>query len=263
MPTHATAAPCVHVVVPVKSLADAKSRLSAAVDESLRRELVLAMLEDTLRALLESSAVSAVTVVTPDAAAAAAAIRCGACSVDERQALARAGAAGDGLAVGGHPSEGGPHAALNAALTGAAYRVRDAVAPDHLAFVQADLPSLRPGEFTAAAAAAIAYPGLPVPGRPGDGDAHGHGRAYIADRSGDGTTAVFVCGAATRLRLGFGGGSARRHEAQGAIALRGSWPGLRADVDTVADLRHVRRLGTGASTGTLLRRIGVPGAKTR
>ncbi len=253
MPTHAIAAPRVHVVVPVKSLADAKSRLSAEVHEALRRELVLAMLQDTLRALLESPAVSAVTVVTPDAAAAAVAARCGACSIDERRALARAGGSG-----------AGPPAGLNAALTGAAYRVRDTVAPDHLAFVQADLPSLRSGEFTAAAASAIASASAPagppgVPPRTGIGP----GRAYIADRSGAGTTAMFVCGAATRLRLGFGDDSALRHAEQGAVALPGAWPGLRADVDTVADLRHVGRLGTGASTEALLRRVGVPGAKSR
>ncbi|QDQ97732.1 2-phospho-L-lactate guanylyltransferase [Tomitella fengzijianii] len=248
MTTRAAAFPGVHVIVPVKNLAGAKSRLTPGIDESARRGLVLAMLEDTLRSLSASPAVSAVTVVTPDAAVAAVATRCGACCVDEQQALIRATADGG--------ASGGPRASLNAALTGAAYRVRDAAAPAHLAFVQADLPSLRPGEFTAAAASAIASAAAP------DAPA-GHGRAYIADRSGDGTTAVFVSGATTRLRLAFGTDSSRRHAAQGAVALHGSWPGLRADVDTVADLHHVRRLGTGTATAAMLRRIGVPDTNPR
>src|SRR5699024_6033831 len=87
MTRHADAAPRVHAVVPVKRLSGAKSRLATGLDRPQREELVLAMLTDTLRALSGSPLVCGLTVVTPDARAAAAATRCGAAVLDERTAL--------------------------------------------------------------------------------------------------------------------------------------------------------------------------------
>lgn len=243
MSRHADPVPRVHAVVPVKRLAGAKSRLAPGVSAPQREALVLAMLVDTLRALRSSPPVSGLTVVTPDARAATTAARCGAEVLDEHAALTHRAA--QALRSGRHAPGSAPADGLNAVLTGAAGVIRDRTAPSHLVFVQADLPALRSDEFTAATRTALTS--APVPARAGLRPA-GTGRAFVADRSGDGTTAVFVCGNGTEVRLGFGAHSARWHAADGARALAGQWPGLRTDVDTVADLRRVRDLGAGPAT---------------
>ena len=57
---------------------------------------------------------------------------------------------------------------------------------------------------------------------------------------------LFAFGAA--LNPLFGAGSARRHREDGAVELTGSWPGLRCDIDTPADLQEARALGLGPAT---------------
>lgn len=258
MTRHADPAPRVHAVVPVKRLSGAKSRLATGLDRPQREELVLAMLADTLRALSGSPLVCGLTVVTPDARAAAAATRCGATVLDEHTALTHPSARRGRSTP--PPPDAAPHDALNAALTGAAAVLRDAVGPAHLAFVQADLPALRSTEFTAAASVALEpHTGSCSPGTPRSGNGH----AFVADRSGVGTTAVFVCGPRTEIRLGFGAHSAQRHAASGALALAGGWPGLRSDVDTVDDLRRARALGAGPATAAAAVHFGIADAQAR
>ena len=53
-------------VVPVKPLAEAKSRLASALPPALRRLLVLTMLEDVLRTLAAAPGIGRVLVVTAD-----------------------------------------------------------------------------------------------------------------------------------------------------------------------------------------------------
>lgn len=53
-------------VVPVKSLGDAKKRLSNHLDSHDRRRLVLAMLDDVLQALDHSSVFAEILVISPD-----------------------------------------------------------------------------------------------------------------------------------------------------------------------------------------------------
>ncbi|HTY19477.1 MAG TPA: 2-phospho-L-lactate guanylyltransferase [Myxococcota bacterium] len=65
-------------VVPVKALSAGKSRMAAALGRERAAALVLAMLEDVVSALRAVPRLSAVAVVTPDAAVAAAAERAGA-----------------------------------------------------------------------------------------------------------------------------------------------------------------------------------------
>ncbi|RQW99803.1 2-phospho-L-lactate guanylyltransferase, partial [Micromonospora inaquosa] len=60
------------VVVPVKQLAAAKSRLRGALPGVPHEELALALAADTLRAVLACSAVAEALVVTDDARVAAA-----------------------------------------------------------------------------------------------------------------------------------------------------------------------------------------------
>ena len=124
-----------------------------------------------------------------------------------------------------------PLVGLNAAYDrgAATLRARDpAVAVGAL---QADLPALRPAELDSAIAAAAAL----------------GGRAFTADADGTGTTFLLAT-TGVDLDPRFGGGSAARHAASGAVALDGRWPGLRRDVDTPADLAAARTLGLGAHT---------------
>jgi len=94
--------------------------------------------------------------------------------------------------------------------------------------VLGDLPALRPDELDAALAGIA----------PGEA-------AYVADASGSGTslyTSAFD-GFAPR----FGVGSAAAHQAV-ARPIEGTLPGLRRDVDDLADLRQAWELGVGART---------------
>lgn len=91
-----------------------------------------------------------------------------------------------------------------------------------------DLPALRPAELDAALASI-------QPGEP----------AYVADADGSGTslyTAAFDLFAPR-----FGPGSAAAHNTV-ARPLDGALPGLRRDVDDLADLRHAWDLGVGPRT---------------
>jgi 2-phospho-L-lactate guanylyltransferase len=77
--------------------------------------------------------------------------------------------------------------------------------------------------------------------------ADGAPAAYVADHTGEGTTLLVL----TRPGHGgphFGPQSARAHATAGAVALTGTWPGLRHDVDVPADLERVRALGVGPAT---------------
>ncbi|WP_024796665.1 2-phospho-L-lactate guanylyltransferase [Tomitella biformata] len=218
MSTRASADSGVHVLIPVKHLARAKSRLAPRLEAVERKLLALAMLEDTLRAATASPLVGSITVVTPDESAARRAHACGVAVLAEEALPAVAPALGP----------------LNAALDAAARQVRANSTPSSLMVLQADLPALRPEELTAAIAQAA--------GR----------RALVADYSGIGTTTLIVPGPRAELTPRFGPWSAREHERGGAVPLVGDWPGLRSDVDTPGDLRRVHRLGVGPATTALL-----------
>jgi 2-phospho-L-lactate/phosphoenolpyruvate guanylyltransferase len=200
------------VVVPAKRLRLAKTRLTPlppgldGPPEAAHDRLVLALLADTVAAALASPAVAGVLVVTDDPAAAGTVTRLGARTV---------------------PDE--PDRGLNPALAHGA-RVTGAAA---VAALSSDLPALRPGELTAALAAAEAA-----------------ARCFVADAQGTGTTLLTAVG--TDLSPAFGAGSAQRHAAGGAVPLTGSWPGLQRDVDTPDDLEAARALGVGPHTAALL-----------
>ncbi|WP_081622410.1 2-phospho-L-lactate guanylyltransferase [Jongsikchunia kroppenstedtii] len=215
-------------VLAVKQLTDAKSRLADHFDEDVRRQLVLAMLADTLSAVLPEVADTAI-LVSPDADVLAAANALGAQAVPEP--------------AGGTGSINGAFALGLAA----AWRADPSVG---VLIVQADLPAVRPAELSAAAAAAERVL------------TDGAAAAFVPDRDGSGTTTLFAAppgsaatadsAAAQQVPLHFGPGSAAAHAAVGAIELTGNWPGLRADVDTPEDLLVVTDLGVGAATAPLL-----------
>ena len=211
--------PDVGLIVAVKNLAAAKTRLSPLFAADERPGLVLAMLIDTLTAALAVPAVRSLTVVTPDLTAAAAVRDLG------------------GQVLIDPTPEGHPDPLNNAVLAAC-----DVVSPSmpNIVVLQGDLPALRTGELTEAIDAARAHP-----------------RSFVADRPGTGTAALFGFGAAPGPLLG--AGSAGRHRGSGAVELTGSWPGLRCDIDTPEDLAEARRLGLGPATSAAVSGHPLPG----
>lgn len=227
----------VDVVVPLKRLDQAKSRLAgASAGSRAHRELVLALLRDTLAAARAARRVRRLVVVTAE------------------EHLARECAAdGPGPEIVQDPGGG-----LNAALRAAAAHLaapgpggsRRAVAA--VAALQADLPALRAAELDDALAVALALVAAPAPTAPPSAAT----AAFVADRQRTGTTLLVT--APDRVPdPRFGPGSAGAHAAAGAVALDGAWPGLRADVDTPADLARARTLGCGPATSAWLGRVPV------
>jgi 2-phospho-L-lactate/phosphoenolpyruvate guanylyltransferase len=126
-----------------------------------------------------------------------------------------------------------PDLGLNAAVLRGAGRMLRADPSVPVAVLHADLPALRPEELDAALGSALER----------FGPEHGFS-AFCPDAAGTGTT-LLVCSARAPLRPRFGPDSAAEHARAGAFRLEGDWPGLRRDVDTVADLRQAARLGLG------------------
>ncbi|MDF2824119.1 MAG: 2-phospho-L-lactate guanylyltransferase [Mycobacterium sp.] len=196
------------LIIAVKRLSAAKTRLAPVLSAECREQLVLAMLLDTVSAALQVPAVSTVTVVTPDETAAAAAVGLGARALHDPTPP-------------GHPDP------LNNALRAAERSVR-ALTPN-VVVLQGDLPALTPEELHQAIEGARAYP-----------------RSFVADRHGGGTSALLAFG--VPLDPHFGAGSAALHRNSGAIELTGDWPGLRCDIDTPEDLVVAGQLGVGPAT---------------
>ncbi|MEV4842646.1 2-phospho-L-lactate guanylyltransferase [Micromonospora matsumotoense] len=202
------------VVVPVKRLRAAKSRLRGALPVVPHGELALALVADTVGAALACPAVAEVLVVT-----------------DDPQVTATVGPAGARVV----PDR--PDAGLNAALRhGVEVAVTDGDRPLWVAALTADLPALRPAELAAALHAVRTGPaGV---------------RRFVADVPGTGTV-LLAAPPGVPLDPRFGVDSAAAHLASGAVPLRGGWPSLRRDVDTAADLADAARLGLGPATGAL------------
>jgi 2-phospho-L-lactate guanylyltransferase len=201
------------VIVPVKELHAAKSRLN----RTDRADIALAMARDTVRAAAAATAVAEVVVVTDDP---------------------RALKALQGPGVRILPDS--PRAGLNAALRHAAVAVlldSDGPRDASVAALSADLPALRPAELDLALRTAAAYD-----------------RAFLADAAGTGTV-LLTATAGHELRPEYGPDSRQAHVASGAHDLTTEIgeqvPGLRRDVDTVADLSAATLLGTGPATSSL------------
>ena len=200
--------PDIGLIIAVKRLTAAKTRLAPVFSARTRENVVLAMLVDTLTAASGVGSVGSITVITPDEAAAAAAAELGANVLAD-------------------PTPEGHSDPLNNAITAAERAIAGSFS--NIVVLQGDLPALQTQELSEAIAAA-----------------RHHRRSFVADRLGTGTSALFAFGAA--LDPQFGPDSSARHRRSGAIELTGAWPGLRCDVDTPADLAVARRLGVGAAT---------------
>jgi 2-phospho-L-lactate/phosphoenolpyruvate guanylyltransferase len=151
-------------VMPVKRLGAAKSRLRGAVPAARHRDLALAMVRDTATAVLASSVVAELLVVTDDPVAAAAVTALGARVVPDR-----------------------PDAGLNDAMRYGADEV--AGLSRYRAVLAGDLPALRPGQLDAALTAAR-------PGRGFVADAAGSGTVLLAVAPGEPLNPLFGLGSA-------------------------------------------------------------------
>jgi 2-phospho-L-lactate guanylyltransferase len=164
-------------VIPVKPLDGAKSRLRGAVPDGWHADLALALVRDTVAAVLACPVVRDVLVVTDDPAAARATAALGARIVPDR-----------------------PRAGLNAAVRFGADVVAGLTRPR--AVMGADLPALRPDELAAALALArrrsfvadaegsgtvllAAPPGVPIDPRFGAGSAAAHAASGAEALAGD------------------------------------------------------------------------------
>jgi len=141
------------VVIPVKVLAIAKSRL-AGLDDADRRALALAMAADTVAAAVACPLVGAVVVVSDDPAVAAEVAPLGAVAVADT-----------------------PGAGLNRALAAGADHAAERWPRNGLAALLADLPALSASELKAALTAAAAVTQAFV------ADAAGSGTTLYAARS--------------------------------------------------------------------------------
>lgn len=139
----------VALVIAVKRLTAAKTRLAPIFSADTREAVVLAMLVDTITA---ASTLATVTVVTPDSDAA-----------DAARAL--------GARVLTDPTPPGHHDPLNNAI-GAAERSLRATTPN-IVVLQGDLPALQPQELSEAIASARGH------ARSFVGDRHGTGTSAL------------------------------------------------------------------------------------
>jgi 2-phospho-L-lactate guanylyltransferase len=211
----------IDLVVPVKPLTKAKSRLRGAADGGIgepraHARLAMALLRDTIDAVRATPSVRHLLVVSSDPVVAA---ELGVFGIDVLP--------------------DGPVPGLNRAYARGAARLRERDPAAAVAALQADLPALRPAELDEALAAALAQ------------FATGARRVFVADAEGTGTT-LLVAAPGADLDPRFGVDSARLHEESGARPLTGEWPGLRRDVDTADDLQAAAGLGLGSHTGAAL-----------
>ncbi|MFD7501924.1 2-phospho-L-lactate guanylyltransferase [Streptomyces sp. NPDC059850] len=214
------------LVVPLKPLSRAKSRLSDATGDALRPGLALAFAKDTVGAALASRRVGGVTVVTDDPLAA--------------RELATLGA----RILPDTPGRG-----LNAALTHGARTVREGRPRAFVAALNADLPALRTADLDQVLEAAAGFP-----------------RAFLADAAGVGTTLLAASPGTDLAPAFGGASRARhRASGAYEIELPGV-DSVRRDVDTGEDLRAALALGVGPHTARLCgtscppgRRAALPG----
>ena len=235
------------VIVPIKRLAAAKSRLHG-LEGAHRQRLALSFALDAVHAARSAAGVGRVFVVTRDAHAGAALALQGARIVGERR--------GPGL----NPAI---EAGVDAALDGNQLR--------RIAVMTGDVPAVTPGEIDAALASAEAHPRAVLADADGTGTVLLTANPFPTDpfptdpcadpartpatgvQTGVKDEAMGPAGAVRRVASvrplpRFGDGSFARHVAAGHVPLVGAHPGLRRDVDTRHDFETARLQGLGAAT---------------
>jgi 2-phospho-L-lactate guanylyltransferase len=207
------------LVIPLKPLARAKSRLADTAADGLRPGLALAFAQDTVAAATACPAVRDVAVVTDDALAG--------------RELA---------ALGARIVRDEPGGGLNAALAHAAAAVRSTHPDSAVAALNADLPALRPAELARVLDAAAQFP-----------------RAFLPDAAEIGTTLLAAGpGRELRPAFGVDSRARHRASGAVELGLAGV-DSVRQDVDTGADLRTALALGVGPRTAAMAARLLIPG----
>lgn len=203
------------LVIPLKPLVRAKSRLSDTASDGLRPHLALAFAQDTVAAAAACRAVCDVVVVTNDALA---------------------GRELSVLGAGIVPDT--PTAGLNAALAHAAAVVRRECPRTAVAALNADLPALRSDELARVLDAAGNWP-----------------RAFLADSAGTGTTLLAAApGTELRPAFGPASRARHTASGAVELTLSGV-DSVRQDVDTGDDLRAALALGVGTHTAAATARL--------
>ncbi|MBA4865020.1 2-phospho-L-lactate guanylyltransferase [Streptomyces sp. PSKA54] len=203
------------LVIPLKPLARAKSRLSDTAGDGLRPSLALAFAQDTVAAAAVCPAVLDVVVVTDDRLAARELAELGARIVPDS-----------------------PGAGLNAALAHGAAAARAARPDAPVAALNADLPALRSAELARVLAAAAPFP-----------------RSFLPDAAGIGTTLLSaIPGTELRPAFG-GESRARHAASGAVELRLDCVDSVRRDVDTGDDLRAALALGVGPRTAAAAARL--------
>ncbi|MGW7366261.1 2-phospho-L-lactate guanylyltransferase [Streptomyces sp. NPDC054841] len=209
------------LVVPLKPLALAKSRLTQATGGAMRPQFALAFAQDTVAAALACAAVRDVAVVTDDPVAAA-----------------------ELAALGARVVPDAPGAGLNAALAHGAEAVRAVRPGAAVAALNADLPALRPAELTRVLTAAAKF-----------------SRAFLADAAGIGTTFLSATpGTKLHPAFGGRSRHRHLASGAVEIELDGV-ESMRRDVDTGEDLLAALTLGVGPRTAARCATAPMPGAR--
>ncbi|MGV9289872.1 2-phospho-L-lactate guanylyltransferase [Streptomyces sp. NPDC003719] len=207
------------LVVPVKTLARAKSRLADTADDGVRPDLALAFAQDTVAAALACPAVADVAVVTDDV---------------------RAGRELAGLGARVVPDE--PGGGLNAALAHGAAVVRAARPENPVAALNADLPALRTEELARVLGAAAQFR-----------------RAFLPDAAGIGTTLLTAAPGRELAPAFGPDSRARHHASGAVELRLDAVDSVRQDVDTGGDLRAALSLGVGPRTAAVAARLLIAG----
>ncbi|MFG2227042.1 2-phospho-L-lactate guanylyltransferase [Streptomyces sp. NPDC050161] len=199
------------LVVPLKPLVRAKSRLSRAAGEEFRPRLALAFALDTVTAALACADVADVAVVTDDPLA------------GERLA-----------ALGARIVPDTPARGLNAALAHGASAIRARRPDAAVAALNADLPALRTAELARVLHCAALFP-----------------RAFLADAADIGTTLLTASSGVELAPAFGGCSRARHLASGAREITAADTASVRRDVDTGEDLRAALALGVGAHTALL------------
>jgi 2-phospho-L-lactate guanylyltransferase len=203
------------LIIPLKPLVRAKSRLSDTADDGVRPGLALAFAQDTVAAVTACPCVVDVVVVTDDA---------------------RAGR--ELAALGARIVPDTPGAGLNAALAHAAAVVRSRRPDAALAALNADLPALRSAELTRVLRAAGEFP-----------------RAFLPDAAGVGTTLLSAAPGTPLQPAFGGPSRARHTASGARELTLRDVDSVRLDVDTGDDLRAALALGVGPRTSAAAARL--------
>ncbi|MGW0884213.1 2-phospho-L-lactate guanylyltransferase [Streptomyces sp. NPDC002671] len=208
------------LVIPLKPLTLAKSRLSDTAADGVRPGLALAFAQDTVAAAVDCGAVAGVAVVTDDELAG--------------RELA---------ALGARIVPDAPGSGLNAALRHGATVVREMSPRVPVAALNADLPALRPQELSRVLEAAAEFP-----------------RAFLPDAAALGTTLLAAAPGQELLPAFGTGSRARHRASGAAELRLPAVDSVRQDVDTGADLRAALALGVGRHTAAVSAGLLIPGS---